>query len=251
MVEYLQTTQPASCAKYLEHIIQHLNEDGALFHDRLAELYLANAAKSKGKMACLTSADTTEPAVSDKLVDFLSTSKHYRANRLIGKLAPDAMPEARAILLGRMGKHEEALRIYVYRLKDYIAAERYCTQVYVSSSVPLTEKPEDRKESTIYLTLLRLYLRPASSDPVLLEPALSLIGKHSTRLDAEQVIGLLPPLVTMRDVQAFFVKTLREDHARRNERLIVRSLVTARKEEIERGLMGLQTRRVRVTDQRM
>lgn len=33
------------------------------------------------------------------------------------------MPEARAILLGRMGKHEEALKIYVYRLQDYSAAE--------------------------------------------------------------------------------------------------------------------------------
>lgn len=33
------------------------------------------------------------------------------------------MPEARAILLGRMGKHEEALKIYVYRLQDYAAAE--------------------------------------------------------------------------------------------------------------------------------
>lgn len=33
------------------------------------------------------------------------------------------MPEARAILLGRMGKHEEALKVYVYRLQDYSAAE--------------------------------------------------------------------------------------------------------------------------------
>lgn len=33
------------------------------------------------------------------------------------------MPEAKAILLGRLDKHEEALRIYVYKLKDYAAAE--------------------------------------------------------------------------------------------------------------------------------
>jgi hypothetical protein len=33
------------------------------------------------------------------------------------------MPEARAILLGRLGKHEEALRIYVFTLKDFTAAE--------------------------------------------------------------------------------------------------------------------------------
>jgi hypothetical protein len=33
------------------------------------------------------------------------------------------MPEAKAILLGRLGKHEEALRIYVFDLEDYVAAE--------------------------------------------------------------------------------------------------------------------------------
>ena len=35
------------------------------------------------------------------------------------------MFEARAILLGRMGKHEGALETYVYRLRDYIKAEEY------------------------------------------------------------------------------------------------------------------------------
>lgn len=35
------------------------------------------------------------------------------------------MPEMKAILLGRMSRHDEALRIYVYRLEDYTAAETY------------------------------------------------------------------------------------------------------------------------------
>ncbi len=35
------------------------------------------------------------------------------------------MPEARAMLLGRMGNHEEALRIYVHRLNDYLGAEAF------------------------------------------------------------------------------------------------------------------------------
>lgn len=31
--------------------------------------------------------------------------------------------EARAILLGRLGRHDQALESYVYRLHDYIKAE--------------------------------------------------------------------------------------------------------------------------------
>jgi len=33
--------------------------------------------------------------------------------------------EARAILLGRLGRHDQALQTYVYRLQDYMKAEEY------------------------------------------------------------------------------------------------------------------------------
>lgn len=151
------------------------------------------------------------------------------------------MPEARAILLGRMGKHEDALRLYIYRLTDHAAAERYCAKVFATEPNP----------KGIFLLLLRLYLRPSPSDPVLLTPALGLITSQGTRLDAKEVLEMLPPLVTMEDVRAFFVKTLREGRKRRNEARIVRGLVGARKEEVERALMDVQGNRVRITDQRM
>ena len=48
--------------------------------------------------------------------------------------AAAGMPEARAVLLGRMGNHDEALRIYVYRLQDYDAAE-----ALVSYTVPFDD----------------------------------------------------------------------------------------------------------------
>jgi hypothetical protein len=31
--------------------------------------------------------------------------------------------EARAILLGRLGRHDQALELYAYRLQDYLKAE--------------------------------------------------------------------------------------------------------------------------------
>jgi hypothetical protein len=37
--------------------------------------------------------------------------------------------EARAILLGRLGRHEHALELYVYRLQDYLKAEEYALQL--------------------------------------------------------------------------------------------------------------------------
>jgi len=37
-------------------------------------------------------------------------------------LLPD-LHEARAILLGRLGRHDQALETYVYRLQDFMKAE--------------------------------------------------------------------------------------------------------------------------------
>ena len=168
------------------------------------------------------------------------------------------LPEAKAILLGRVGRHEEALRIYVYRLQDFKSAEesacghshletaltvsgRYCSRAYAT-------EPDPRG---IFLTLLRMYLRPNEKDPLLIGPALSLIANHGFQLDAKAVIDLLPPLITLEDVKTFLMRTIRNDFAKRNESRVIKGLSTARKEEVDRFLLDLQVKRVRVTDQRM
>lgn len=42
------------------------------------------------------------------------------------------MFEVRAILLGRMGKHQAALEIYVYRLNNFAKAEEYVIALWVA-----------------------------------------------------------------------------------------------------------------------
>lgn len=61
----------------------------------------------------------------ERLIRFLHKSKQYRPDRLLGKLPQDALPEIKAILLGRLGQHEKALKIYVYQLRDPFKAEAF------------------------------------------------------------------------------------------------------------------------------
>ena len=76
-----------------------------------------------------------------KLLSFIDTTNHYRVDRLFGLLPTDGRSpfscfrtkhltsivqdffEAKAILLGRLGRHNHALELYVYRLQDYTKAE--------------------------------------------------------------------------------------------------------------------------------
>lgn len=73
-----------------------------------------------------------------KLLKFIDATEHYRPDRLYGLLSEGGrtslffcathhstldLYEARAILLGRMGRHEHALELYVYKLGDFAKAE--------------------------------------------------------------------------------------------------------------------------------
>jgi Vam6/Vps39-like protein vacuolar protein sorting-associated protein 39 len=78
------------------------------------------------------------------LLQFINSTHYYSVDRLYGFLSSEGdigltcadfdthvisdLFEARAILLGRLGRHEHALELYVYRLQDYLKAEEYALQ---------------------------------------------------------------------------------------------------------------------------
>lgn len=54
-MQYLEKINLDACVGYLEHVIHGLNESGAEFHDKFAEIYLdrAKAAAKKAKDSML------------------------------------------------------------------------------------------------------------------------------------------------------------------------------------------------------
>ncbi len=102
----------------------------------------------------------------------------------------------------------------------------------------------------MFLALLRIYLRPLESSLAtdLLRPALDLISRHSPRLDSFKTLELLPPLVTAKDVRTFLIEALR---APIFDRKVIKNVSNARDDQVARGLMILQGKRVKVTDSRM
>lgn len=132
-MNHLESISSVACEAYLEHIIHHLGEEGSDFHEKLIELYLNDVRSSSQSSPPLPlplppadgmiSADSSDSYT--KLLDLLETSTAYRADRVLGRLPSDDMYQVRAILLGRLGRHEGALQIYVYQLSDHSTAEEY------------------------------------------------------------------------------------------------------------------------------
>lgn len=138
-------------------------------------------------------------------------------------------------------KSKLPLSAYGPSLLDIHASIRYCKRIYQPNS----------PTSSVFLTLLRIYLKPTvkpSPTTDLLQPALELISRHNPRLDPVETLNLLPPLVTAEDVRAFLIEALR---APIFDTRVLRHVSKARSDQVARRLMALQTRRVRVTDSRM
>ena len=60
------------------------------------------------------------------MVSFLQLVGFTLVIQDLSKILIDLLPdlhEARAILLGRLGRHDQALETYVYRLQDFMKAE--------------------------------------------------------------------------------------------------------------------------------
>jgi len=118
-------------------------------------------------------------------------------------------------------------------------ANRYCKRIH----------QPDTETRNIFLTLLRIYLRPlVRTTDDLLHPALELIARHAPRLDPEETLQLLPPLVSAQDVRVFLTGALRVP---RFDKRVVREVALSWKDQVSRKLMYLEANRVRITDSRM
>jgi len=234
VVNYLHSISMTVCARYLEYIIAERHEEIPDSHDRLSVIYLDMTLAAKRK-----SDEKARNECYQKLLAFIDSDQYYSVSKLFSLVSSTDLYEARAILLGRLGRHDQALELYVYRLHDFNKAEEYCKRTYQ----PGTET------SGVFLTLLRLYLRPTvKSDLDLLRPALDLISRHSVRLGSTETLKFLPPLVTARDVREFLLESLRTPQF---DTRVIREVSKARHEHVSRKLAALQARRVKVTDSRI
>lgn len=102
----------------------------------------------------------------------------------------DDLFEERAIILGKLGKHEKVLAIYIQILGDVDKAAAYCEEIY----------RKDHQNVNIYVTLIRTLLVPPTVPPytgVALHPrclqpnvdsVLELLKEHATKFNPHAVL---------------------------------------------------------------
>ncbi|ORX99906.1 hypothetical protein K493DRAFT_335529 [Basidiobolus meristosporus CBS 931.73] len=236
VVEHLDHYAPDLCIPYLEHIIHELEDNNPEFHNTLIILYLNNVMNAENDQI-------VEPVTEDhnstrqKLIKFLTESTFYKAEKILGQLTTDGFYEERAILLSRMGLHEQALNIYVHKLGDFAKAESYCKEHWT---------PE------LFVTLLRIYLKPSNpEDSPLIEPAIALLASYGSSIDVSEVLSMLPEDTKLENLNKYFEKYLRELHKNSRMNHVVSSLLRAEGVQVQEKLVHYRSRYVKITEDRM
>lgn len=120
VLDFLLRSHNSCVIPYLEHVVHTWEDSNPLFHNALIHQYREK----------VISNDTSAQHTRKKLLEFLEKSLYYTPDTVLGHFPTDDLLEERAVILGRLGKHEQALAIYVRGLGDLEKATQYCNKVY-------------------------------------------------------------------------------------------------------------------------
>ncbi|CAG2119073.1 unnamed protein product, partial [Medioppia subpectinata] len=141
VVAFLQRINDDLLIPYLEHLIFVWNDTTPAFHNTLIHKYRERVRMLLTDHKNSVAAGETEAVgageepgelgeLRQNLLKFLDDSDHYSTETLPTYLLNDGLFEERAVVMGKIGNHKEALVIYVHMLHDTQRAEQYCQRMY-------------------------------------------------------------------------------------------------------------------------
>ena len=259
----LRQLDACAAEELLEHIVFTSAAQVASQHAELCARLVQRAADGAERVPPYVPAHGTWPAhVAQhasvdgarsriKLMVLLAHSQALDLGATLALLEPhDALAFERAIVLARMRRETEALRVVALDVRDAQSAESFCVEGHVLSLDATrkladdaeiasytrlvdrrTAKPERAHASRRLRTLLALYLDHGELDEASdhIRPAhLRLLNRHAEHFVLADVLPRLPTHWPVRDVQPFLLRTLRAHAHRRHLAEVVKSVALAR-----------------------
>jgi Vam6/Vps39-like protein vacuolar protein sorting-associated protein 39 len=278
VLAFLEGINKALALRYLEHVVDELNDLTPDLHQKLVILYFEQLRERPLDSDAETTNNAAREELKDKFLTMLRNSTQYSAAKILGILPKDdeIFYEAGASVFSKMGQHKQALEIYVFKLKDFAKAEEYCNRAHLTEDTAIagatsmksayarrksTVDPVDEKPS-IYNTLLNLYLNPPKGEnsKPLWGPAIEILARHGPRLPASETLELIPESLLVRELEFYFRGRIREANSVLCEARIVAGLRKVEAVRMQAGLLlgegvpganGGRGRRVRIDDERV
>ncbi|OQR67629.1 vam6/Vps39 protein-like [Tropilaelaps mercedesae] len=209
VIQFLGREAPALIMNYLEHVILTWKDDNIQLHNMLIHKY-------REQILRMADGDLDDPVVMslrEKLISFLRMSNRYTLSMFPQYFLNDKLYLECAIVMGKLGRHQDALTIYIHVLCDLVRAEAYCLDYYCGNKVC---------DRDVFVILLRLYITPAeiclkaldisapaaTSGPPNITDILNLLDRHVDKVDPLRVIEMLPSEVPLGKLVHFITKLL-------------------------------------------
>ena len=265
--------------EYIEFIIKNWEEQDALFHNALVLQYkdlilelqdqiLASekqnseldSSESTGSSFSMMSMPESEPDLAKmkekvlqirvKLRRFLHTSTFYRAESVLPQFPTDCLFEERALLLGSLKRHFEALALHLFKLNDKNGALKYC-------------KKQSDGSKDVYTLLYRLLMKPpfgselercslSESDLVGAQPdvelALEVLNNFGANIDVTTVIEATPSYVPLEKLAPYLECALEKRVASRHHTQLMRGLMHAEHLQIQEERIRTEAEKVVVRE---
>jgi Vam6/Vps39-like protein vacuolar protein sorting-associated protein 39 len=278
VLAFLEGIDKALALRYLEHVVDELNDLTPDLHQKLVMLYFEQLMERPVNTDPGSGNDAARQELKDKFFTMLRNSTQYSPAKVLGVLPKDdeTFYEARAIVFSKMGQHKQALEIYVFKLKDFAKAEEYCNRVHLTEDTAPVEvtsmksqytrkkstvDPMDEKPS-IYNTLLNLYLNPPKGEnsKPMWGPAIEVLARHGPRLPASETLELIPESLPVKELEFYFRGRIREANSVMCEARIVAGLRKVEAVRMQAGLLlgegvpganGGRMRNVRIDEERV
>jgi len=248
VLDYLLRTHKDLVIPYLEHVVHVWEDSNPIFHNALVHQY-------RERCQQLLAATSEEgEKIRIKLLQFLETSSQYTPETVLVHFPYDCLFEERAIVLGKLGRHEHALAIYMSILRDVPRAVDYCDKVYNQGSAGCDE---------VYVLLMKMLITPPDSSWLVvgtqsstvscpptsdLETALSVLEKHASKIHPMKALRVLPDKVPLGRIRQFLEVSLQNKLNERRRAQVLKGLIYAEHLQVQELRMSYESQSILMTE---
>ncbi|CAF0790190.1 unnamed protein product [Brachionus calyciflorus] len=227
---------------YLQYCIYVWNVKSSSLNNNLIDVYKDFIEKNHIVQGQIY--DVDKPKIYKQMLKyFLNQTNFYEPLYALSKLDLDNYPEERAVVLGKIGKHQEALSIYVNILNDTDKAEAYCEYIY--------SQPEIAGSKQVFYELLQLYLN-SDYEEIRIDASIRLLNAHSNEIGTVRTLELLPAqLMKCKNLSQFFENMLDRLVRTKHDTKIRNRLMVALQLQIHENKILCQDKKFVVTDEQM
>ncbi|XP_066588589.1 vam6/Vps39-like protein [Prorops nasuta] len=262
ILDYLLRFHKSLVITYLEHVVYVWEDENSLFHDALIHQYkekcLAGLSPSATEAEKLAAKHTSE-----KLQQFLDKSTHYTPETILVHFPRNCLFEERAIILGRLGQHQQAISIYTSLLNDIPRAILYCNNVYEKcKNQESSEKKHADGADEVYVHLIRQLIKPDNEGFLLagcnvetqrtmqpdLQMALQLLEEHASKINPIKALEVIPDTIPIGRIKHFLEVSLHKNLAARRRTQVLKGLLYAEHLQIQEQRMHYESQSVLMTE---